>query len=69
MVTISVHDPGPPNLNVAGTLGVPIPGGGRLDGINFALFHADGAFNIEIGGRGGQLLDWPFRFAVIVVIS
>ena len=45
------------------------PGGGRLDGINFALFHADGAFNIEIGGRGGQLLDWPFRFAVIVVIS
>ena len=40
-----------------------------MDGINFALFHADGAFNIEIGGREGQLLDWPFRFAVIVVIS
>ena len=60
---------GPPNLNVAGTGGVPIPGGGRLDGINFAISHADGDFNIGIGGRGGQLLDWPFRFAVIVVIS
>ena len=55
MVTISVHDPGPPNLNVAGTLGVPIPGGGRLDGTNFVISHADGDFNIEIGDAGKLL--------------
>ena len=69
MVTIRVHDPRSPNLNVAGTLGVHLPGGGRLDGINFAISHADGDFNIEIEGMGGQLLGWPFRYAVIIVIS
>ena len=36
------------------------PGGGRLDGMNFAISHADGDFNIGIGARGASYLAGPF---------